>query len=100
MTVKIGYAAMLEQFHPTEALGFCVAAEASGFEGVMASDHLQPWVPQQGQSAFVWSFMAAAAESACATISWPRASSISWSMRRSTGESSTIKIRYAMARVV
>jgi coenzyme F420-dependent glucose-6-phosphate dehydrogenase len=62
MTVKIGYAAMLEQFHPREALDFCIAAEANGFEGLMASDHLQPWVPQQGESAFVWSFMAAVAE--------------------------------------
>ena len=62
MTVKIGYAAMLEQFHPSEALALCAIAEANGFDGVMASDHLQPWVPQQGQSAFVWSFMAAAAE--------------------------------------
>ena len=62
MAVKIGYAAMLEQFHPTEALDLCVAAEAAGFDGIMASDHLQPWVPQQGQSAFVWSFMAAVAE--------------------------------------
>ncbi len=62
MTVKIGYAAMLEQFHPSEALEFCESAEANGFEGIMASDHLQPWVPQQGQSAFVWSFMAACAE--------------------------------------
>jgi coenzyme F420-dependent glucose-6-phosphate dehydrogenase len=62
MACKIGYAAMLEQFHPSEALDFCASAEANGFEGTMASDHLQPWVPQQGQSAFVWSFMAAAAE--------------------------------------
>ena len=28
----------------------------------MAADHFQPWVPQQGHAAFVWSFMAAAAE--------------------------------------
>ncbi|HEY2774258.1 MAG TPA: TIGR03557 family F420-dependent LLM class oxidoreductase [Candidatus Binatia bacterium] len=62
MTIKIGYAAMLEQFHPTDALRFCEKAEASGFDGVMASDHLQPWVPQQGQSAFVWSFMAVVAD--------------------------------------
>jgi coenzyme F420-dependent glucose-6-phosphate dehydrogenase len=62
MAVKIGYAAMLEQFHPSEALELCACAEANGFDGIMASDHLQPWVPQQGQSAFVWSFMAACAE--------------------------------------
>jgi coenzyme F420-dependent glucose-6-phosphate dehydrogenase len=59
---RIGYAAMLEQFHPTELLELCEVAERNGFSGIMAADHVQPWVPQQGQSAFVWSFMAAAAE--------------------------------------
>jgi coenzyme F420-dependent glucose-6-phosphate dehydrogenase len=59
---KVGYAAMLEQFAPGELLEMCVAAEAAGFEGIMAADHVQPWVPQQGQAAFVWSFMTAAAE--------------------------------------
>jgi G6PDH family F420-dependent oxidoreductase len=52
---------MLEQFHPTELVEYCVAAEAAGFDGVMAADHMQPWTPQQGQAAFVWSFMTAAA---------------------------------------
>ena len=52
---KIGYAAMLEQFHPTELLDLARAAEAAGFEaGFMVSDHFHPWVPQQGQSAFAW----------------------------------------------
>ena len=59
---RIGYAAMLEQFAPQELLGFCQAAEAAGFDGIMAADHVQPWVPQQGNAAFVWSFMTAAAE--------------------------------------
>ncbi|MBA3778713.1 MAG: TIGR03557 family F420-dependent LLM class oxidoreductase [Chloroflexi bacterium] len=59
---EVGYAAMLEQFHPTELLGFCEGAEKAGFSGVMAADHVQPWVPRQGQAAFVWSFMTAAAE--------------------------------------
>ena len=61
-TARIGYAAMLEQFAPQELLGFCQAAEAAGFDGIMAADHVQPWVPQQGNAAFVWSFMTAAAE--------------------------------------
>jgi G6PDH family F420-dependent oxidoreductase len=57
---KIGYAAMLEQFHPTELLDLCVAAEEAGFEaGFMVSEHFQPWTPHQGQSAFAWSFMGA-----------------------------------------
>jgi coenzyme F420-dependent glucose-6-phosphate dehydrogenase len=59
---QVGYAAISEQFHPTEMLAFCVAAEKAGFSGVMAADHLQPWVPQQGNASFVWAFMAAAAE--------------------------------------
>jgi coenzyme F420-dependent glucose-6-phosphate dehydrogenase len=58
----VGYAAILEQFHPTELITFCEAAEKAGFSGVMAADHVQPWVPQQGNAAFVWSFMTAAAE--------------------------------------
>ena len=57
---KIGYAAMLEQFHPTELLDYCAAAEDAGFEaGFMVSEHFHPWTPQQGQSAFAWSFMGA-----------------------------------------
>jgi coenzyme F420-dependent glucose-6-phosphate dehydrogenase len=57
---KIGYAAMLEQFHPTELLDLCAAAEDAGFDaGFMVSEHFHPWTPTQGQSAFAWSFMGA-----------------------------------------
>ena len=59
---KIGYAAMLEQFGPTEVVDYSVAAEKAGFDGVMAADHFQPWVPQQGQAAFVWNVMTAIGE--------------------------------------
>ncbi len=55
----IGYAAALEQFHPTELLHYSQLAERRGFKGVMAADHFQPWVPAQGHNAFVWSWMAA-----------------------------------------
>ena len=55
----LGYAAMFEQFHPTELLDFCKQAENNGFTSIMASDHFHPWTPQQGQSAFVWSWMGA-----------------------------------------
>jgi len=34
-------------------------AEQAGFGAVMASDHFHPWVPSQGHSAFVWSWMGA-----------------------------------------
>ncbi|MCU1475246.1 MAG: class F420-dependent oxidoreductase [Amnibacterium sp.] len=59
---QFGYAAMLEQFHPTEAVELAAYAESKGFSGVMAADHFQPWVPAQGQSAFVWSVLTALGE--------------------------------------
>src|SRR5215203_6015062 len=58
-TGTIGYAAMFEQFHPTKLLDWCKVAEESGFGSVMASDHFHPWTPDQGHSAFVWSWMGA-----------------------------------------
>ena len=60
--LPVGYAAMLERFPPAEALSLAAYAESRGFTGVMASDHFQPWVPAQGQSAFVWTVLAAIAE--------------------------------------
>ena len=56
---KLGYAASFEQFHPTDMLNWSKLAEQNGFTAVMASDHFHPWVPSQGQSAFVWSWMGA-----------------------------------------
>src|SRR5690554_3479705 len=58
----IGYAVMLEQFHPTDCVELTAYAESKGFNGAMAADHFQPWVPQQGQSAFVWNVLTAIAE--------------------------------------
>jgi G6PDH family F420-dependent oxidoreductase len=56
---QIGYAAALEQFHPTEALELSAHAEKSGFSGVMAADRFQPWVPRQGEASFVWNVLGA-----------------------------------------
>jgi coenzyme F420-dependent glucose-6-phosphate dehydrogenase len=55
----LGYAASFEQFHPTDLLNYSKQAEKAGFGAVMASDHFHPWVPSQGHSAFVWSWMGA-----------------------------------------
>jgi len=55
----IGYAAMLERFHPTEVLELAQLAETAGFTGVMAADHFQPWVPAQGQASYVWNVLSA-----------------------------------------
>ena len=62
MALTIGYAAGLEQFHPTEVLEIATLAEAHGFSGVMAADHFQPWTPTQGQASFVWNVLAALGE--------------------------------------
>ncbi|HEX6800175.1 MAG TPA: TIGR03557 family F420-dependent LLM class oxidoreductase [Ktedonobacterales bacterium] len=55
----VGYAAMFEQFHPTDLLTWSRQAEDAGFGGIMASDHFHPWTPQQGQAGFVWAWMGA-----------------------------------------
>jgi G6PDH family F420-dependent oxidoreductase len=62
MSVHVGYAAMCEQFHPTELVQLASYAESRGFTGVMAADHFQPWVPAQGQAAFVWNVLTAVGE--------------------------------------
>ncbi|MEO6200907.1 MAG: TIGR03557 family F420-dependent LLM class oxidoreductase [Cryobacterium sp.] len=60
--LQIGYAAMLEQFAPAEAVALSAYAEMHGFTGVMTANHFQPWVPAQGESSFVWSVLAAIGE--------------------------------------
>ncbi|HEY7174331.1 MAG TPA: LLM class flavin-dependent oxidoreductase, partial [Micromonosporaceae bacterium] len=58
----VGYATMLEQFHPLEAVELTAAAERAGFRGAMVADHFQPWVPAQGNAAFVWNVLTAIGE--------------------------------------
>lgn len=58
-TQVVGYAAMFEQFHPTDLLKYSQIAEQNGFTSVMASDHFHPWTPDQGESAYVWSWLGA-----------------------------------------
>ncbi|GAA4509818.1 TIGR03557 family F420-dependent LLM class oxidoreductase [Brevibacterium yomogidense] len=60
--VSIGLSLRLEHTHPRTAVDVAVRAEAHGFSGVMAADHFQPWTPEQGQSPFVWSVLAAIGE--------------------------------------
>lgn len=60
--MTIGYSAMLAQLAPREAVDLSIHAERHGFSGVMAADHFQPWVPQQGQAPFVWNVLSAIGE--------------------------------------
>lgn len=59
---RIGYSAGLEKYPPSEAVDLSALAEQHGFDGTLATDHFQPWLPQQGQSPFVWSVLTAVAE--------------------------------------
>jgi coenzyme F420-dependent glucose-6-phosphate dehydrogenase len=60
--VQVGVAAALEQFSPRESIRLAAVAEQHGFSGQMAADHVQPWVPAQGEASFVWSVLASLAE--------------------------------------
>lgn len=60
--LTVGYAAMLEQLTPSDAVTFTAHAEEHGFSGCMAGDHFAPWVPQQGQAASIWPVLAAVGE--------------------------------------
>ena len=55
----IGYAAMLERFHPSEAISLASYAEQQGFTGVMAADHFQPWTAAQGHASAAFNVLSA-----------------------------------------
>lgn len=57
---RIGFHASHEQAAPSRLLRLARQAEASGFDGAMSSDHLQPWGPAQGESGYAWSWIGAA----------------------------------------
>lgn len=61
-SAEIGYAVALERFGPRDAVGLAAYAESWGFTGTLATDHFQPWLPQHGESPFVWSVLAAIGE--------------------------------------
>lgn len=53
--IELGYALSSEEHEPNELISQAQMAEDSGFQFLLISDHFHPWVPQQGQSPFVWS---------------------------------------------
>ena len=57
---KIGYAAMMEQFHPNDLVEWCAQAEEAGFEaGFMVSSISIPVTPGAGSEWLRWAFMGA-----------------------------------------
>jgi len=60
---ELGYWLSSEEHPPATLVAHAVEAEARGFRTAMMSDHFAPWVPQQGNSGFVWSVLGAIATS-------------------------------------
>jgi len=56
----IGYHASHEQFAPRELLSYVQAAEHAGFQAIMTSDHIAPWLSHQGNSGNNWAWLGAA----------------------------------------
>ncbi|HLO17195.1 MAG TPA: TIGR03557 family F420-dependent LLM class oxidoreductase [Anaerolineales bacterium] len=60
--LTLGYALSSEEHKPNELIAHAQMAEKSGFKFLLISDHFHPWVPQQGQSSFVWSVLGGIAQ--------------------------------------
>lgn len=60
--VSVGYFLSCEQSGPHELVRQARWAEQAGFERLWISDHYHPWLPEQGQSPFVWSVIGALSE--------------------------------------
>jgi G6PDH family F420-dependent oxidoreductase len=59
--VAIGYTIMGEQAGPKQLVAHAIRAEEAGFDFVVASDHFNPWLEEQGHSPYVWSVLGAVA---------------------------------------
>jgi probable non-F420 flavinoid oxidoreductase len=64
--MQIAFHASHEQWPPSALLKYVRRAEQSGFAAGMCSDHFNPWIEEQGQSGFAWSWLGAA----LATTNW------------------------------
>lgn len=60
--ITLGYALSSEEHKPNKLIAHAQMAERSGFKFLLISDHFHPWVPQQGQSSFVWSVLGGIAQ--------------------------------------
>jgi len=60
--VRLGWWLSAEEHDPRDLVRQAVAAEEAGLTTAMISDHLQPWVPAQGQAPHLWTVVGAVAE--------------------------------------
>lgn len=59
--LRYGYKLMSEEHPPKVLIGNACLAEDAGFDFVAISDHLQPWLDEQGHAPFAWSVLGAIA---------------------------------------
>jgi len=60
--VTLGYFLSSEEHDSQELVEAATLAERAGFRKATISDHFHPWLPEQGQSPFVWSVLGAIAQ--------------------------------------
>jgi coenzyme F420-dependent glucose-6-phosphate dehydrogenase len=60
--LELGYWLSSEEHDARSLVANAAAAEAYGFEIAMLSDHFHPWLPQQGNSPFVWAVLGGIAD--------------------------------------
>jgi coenzyme F420-dependent glucose-6-phosphate dehydrogenase len=60
--MELGYWLASEEHGPRELVETAVLAERAGFEHLLISDHIHPWVDEQGHSPFVWAVIGAIAQ--------------------------------------
>ena len=59
---RFGYTLMTEQAGPRELVGHAAAAERTGFDFAVMSDHYSPWLDEQGHAPYAWSVLGAVAQ--------------------------------------
>ncbi|HJQ04671.1 MAG TPA: TIGR03557 family F420-dependent LLM class oxidoreductase [Nocardioides sp.] len=59
---NFGYTLMTEQSGPRELVEYAVAAERTGFDFEVCSDHYAPWLEEQGHAPYAWTVLGAAAQ--------------------------------------
>lgn len=55
-----GYHCSHEQISPSRLLRYARRAQDAGFDAAMCSDHLAPWLPEQGESGYAFAWLGAA----------------------------------------
>jgi G6PDH family F420-dependent oxidoreductase len=56
---RYGYTLMTEQSGPRDIVRYAAAAERAGFDFEVMSDHVSPWLDEQGHAGYAWAMLGA-----------------------------------------